>query len=114
MTSISVTYIPDLKPDNKKTHSALGGSDRPALPVGSLPGVQSQLILLGNIRALLDDLIGFGEDKLNVAWVRHVRINLDDRVSYQCSARASSLSLSGNHIRDHGHDMSFVVVWEPG
>lgn len=106
--------MPDLKNDDTKPHSALGGSDRPALPVGSLPGVQSQLILLRSPRALLDDLIGFGEDKLNVAWVRHVRVDLYDRVSYQCSARASCFSLSGNHIPDRGHGMSVVVAWEPG
>ena len=104
--------MPNLKVDNTTPHGALGGSDRPALPVGSLPGVQSQLI--GSRRTLLNDLIGFGEDKLNVAWVRHVRVDLDNRVSYQGSARASSLSLSGNHIHDPGHGMSVVVAWEPG
>lgn len=50
--------------------------DSPSRPHTPLSTVQSLLLRLCDLRALLHNLLAFGQDQLNVARVRHVRIDL--------------------------------------
>ena len=48
--------------------------------LGTLAGVQVRALARGTgdgLRGLLDDFLAFGEDKLDVAWVGHVRVDLE-------------------------------------
>lgn len=50
--------------------------DSPPHPHTPLSTVQPLLLRLCDLRALLHNLLAFGQDQLNVARVRHVRIDL--------------------------------------
>jgi hypothetical protein len=53
----------------------LGGGDGLADAGTTLPGVETELLAVGDILGLLDNLLALSEDKLNVAGVGHVRVD---------------------------------------
>lgn len=55
----------------------LGGGDGLAGAGTTLPGVQADLVVGNSDSGLLHNLLGLGEDKLDVAGVGHVRVDLD-------------------------------------
>jgi hypothetical protein len=61
---------PLLRPDN------LCSSDGPPDALSTLPRVQPSLLTLDDLWSLLDNLLSFGQDQLDVARVRHVRVDL--------------------------------------
>lgn len=91
--------------DNHAYHSAtsikapafslthLGGGDGLAGARTALPRVQADLLACDNSIGLLDDLLGLGEDQLNVAGVGHVRVDLG-----QICQQASLMHLQGSVI----------------
>lgn len=50
--------------------------DSPVRPLTPLTRAEMRMRTLHNLRSLLNDLLAFSQDELDVAGVRHVRINL--------------------------------------
>lgn len=64
--------------------TCLGGGDGLADARTALPRVQTDILAGDNGIGLLDDLLGLGEDQLDVAGVGHVGVDLDRDVSKFC------------------------------
>lgn len=56
--------------------SDLTGRDRLPHLRPPLPAVEPLHLALDDVGALLHDLLGFGEDEFDVAWVGHVGVDL--------------------------------------
>lgn len=89
-----------------------------------LPRVQPLLLQLHALRALLHYLFAFREDQFDVAWVRHVGVDLFiQRLSALTNMRTFCKDGVGvwicskgeeRDIRDHEHDTYGDAAWAPG
>lgn len=64
---------------NTTTTANLCGSDGLSSQASLLAGVESEGLLLLGLLSLLDDLILLGDDDLDVGWVGHVWVDLENR-----------------------------------
>lgn len=92
----------------------------PPHPHTPLSTVQSLLLRLCDLRALLHDLHAFGQDQLNVARVGHVRIDLQPVTISDSDPRNPTTFDSGLDsrrvldIHDHEHGRCDGAAWVPG
>lgn len=56
--------------------------NRPPHPHALLPRIQPLLLQLNNLRPFLHDLLSLRQDEFDMAWIRHVRVNLLSRYTY--------------------------------
>lgn len=94
----------------------LGGGDGLAHASTTLSGVQA-VLTTSNSLGLLDDLLSLGEDKLDVAGVGHVGVDLGHKMSAQLLIGPHSdfvgAVLSVN-VHDRGHGKFVGAAWGPG
>lgn len=68
--------------------------------------------LTGNLVRLLNNLLTLGQDELDVAGVRHVRVDL--RLSWLEMNTIDTIHRVAENIHDREHGMCVFAAWGPG
>lgn len=91
----------------------LACSDRPPQLRTTLSRIQPLFLHFHHLRTLLHHLFGFSQDKFDVAWVRHVGVDLSPTPNNQSPSKQAR-GWRKNDLHDHERDTCDDAVWAPG